>query len=209
MEPFKSVTGKAVPLDRVNVDTDAIVPARYLRRIERTGWGEVLFYDWRYDEDGNARPDFVLNEPGYEDGKVLIVGRNFGTGSSREHAVWAIQQHGFKAVIASSFADIFHKNCFENGLVPVILPEDQVQKLMRAAKEGPALELTVDLEKCEVTDGHSFRAPFVMHSEAETHEFRRDTILKGLDEIALTLDHDGEISAFEKERPTFLEPASA
>jgi len=209
MEPFKSVTGKAVPLDRVNVDTDAIVPARYLRRVERTGWGEVLFYDWRYDEDGDPKPDFVLNEPGFEDGKVLIVGRNFGTGSSREHAVWAIQQYGFKAIVGSSFADIFHKNCFENGVVPVILPEGQVQKLMRAAKEGPALELTVDLEKCEVSDGHSFRAPFVMHSDKETHDFRRETILQGLDEIALTLEKDAEISAFEEKRPKFLEPAEA
>lgn len=209
MEPFKRVTGKAVPLDRVNVDTDAIVPARYLRRIERTGWGEVLFYDWRYDENGDPKPDFVLNEPGYEDGKVLVVGRNFGTGSSREHAVWAIQQHGFKAVIASSFAEIFHKNCFENGLVPVILPEETVQRLMRAAKEGPSLELTVDLETCEVSDGAGFKTSFIMHEEPETHEFRRNAILNGLDEIGITLDKHAEISAFEEKHPKFLEPAEA
>lgn len=206
MERFRKVTGKAVPLDRVNVDTDAIVPARYLRRIERTGWGEVLFYDWRYDENGDPKPDFVLNEPGYEDGKVLIVGRNFGTGSSREHAVWALQQFGFKALIGSSFAEIFHKNCFENGLVPVILPEEQVQRLMRAAKEGPALELTVDLETCTVSDGSRFKAPFVMHHEPETHEFRRQAIMNGLDEIGITLGHGTEITAFEQKRPSYLEP---
>jgi 3-isopropylmalate/(R)-2-methylmalate dehydratase small subunit len=209
MEPFRKVTGKAMPLDRVNVDTDAIVPARFLRRIERTGWGEVLFYDWRYEEDGSPRPDFVLNEPGYEDPKVLIAGRNFGSGSSREHAVWAIQQYGIKAVIASSFAEIFHKNCFENGLVPVILPEETVQRLMRAAKEGPALELTVDLEKCEVSDGAGLKVSFVMHEEPETHEFRRNAILNGLDEIGITLGHDAEISSFEEKRPKHLEPAGA
>lgn len=207
MEAFRKGTGKAVPLDRVNVDTDSIVPARFLRRIERTGWGEVLFYDWRYDENGKPIPGFVLNEPGFEDGKVLIVGRNFGTGSSREHAVWAIQQYGFKAVIASSFAEIFHKNCFENGLVPVILPEEAVQRLIRAAKEGPSLELTVDLETCEISDGAGFRVPFVMHEEPETHEFRRHAILNGLDEIGITLAREAEISWFESRRPNYLERA--
>ena len=207
MEPFRKVTGKAVPLDRVNVDTDAIVPARYLRRIARTGWGEVLFYDWRYDEDGTPIPGFVLNEPGMDDGQILVVGRNFGTGSSREHAVWAIQQHGFKAVIASSFADIFHKNCFENGLVPVILPEEAVQRLMRAAKEGPSLELTVDLETCTVSDGAGFTVPFVMHEEPETHAFRRTAILNGLDEIGITLAREDDIEAFESSRPSYMAPA--
>src|SRR3990170_6754068 len=164
MEPFKRVTGKAVPLDRVNVDTDSIVPARYLKRIEREGWGEVLFYAWRSLPDGKTDPDFVLNEPGYEDAKILVAGRNFGSGSSREHAVWAVRQYGFRAVIAPSFADIFQKNCFENGLIPVLLPEERVQELIRKAKEGPGCELTVDLERCEVWDDQGFRSPFVVHN---------------------------------------------
>jgi 3-isopropylmalate/(R)-2-methylmalate dehydratase small subunit len=209
MEPFVKVTGVAMPLDRQNVDTDAIVPARFLRRIERSGWGEVLFNDWRRKDDGELDPSFVLNQPGYENAKVLIAGRNFGSGSSREHAVWAIQQYGFRAVIASSFADIFHKNCFENGVVPVIISEEQVQRLMRRAKEGPALELTVDLKACEVTDGAGFRAPFVVHTDPETHGFRRETLMKGYDEIALTLKRADDIAAFEETRPGYLDPAAA
>ncbi|MFQ5474134.1 MAG: 3-isopropylmalate dehydratase small subunit [Dehalococcoidia bacterium] len=209
MEPFKKVTGIAVPLDRSNVDTDAIVPARFLRRIERRGWGEVLFYDWRYKDDGEPDPSFVLNQPGYENAKILIAGRNFGSGSSREHAVWAIFQSGIRVVIASSFADIFHKNCFENGLVPVILPEEKVQQLMREAKEGAGAELTVDLERCEVWDERGFRSKFVIHSDPETHEFRRQCLLEGRDEIALTLEHEDAIRAFEKGRPKFLDPAGA
>jgi 3-isopropylmalate/(R)-2-methylmalate dehydratase small subunit len=207
MEPFVKLTGIAMPLDRQNVDTDAIVPARFLRRIERTGWGEVLFNDWRYKEDGQPDPSFVLNEPGYEDAKIIIAGKNFGSGSSREHAVWAIQQYGFRAIIASSLADIFHKNCFENGVVPVLIPEEQVQKLMRRAKEGPAVELTVDLKACEVSDGAGLRIPFVVHGDPETHGFRRETLMHGYDEIALTLKRADDIAAFEEERPAYLDPA--
>ena len=209
MEPFKRVTGIAVPLNRPNVDTDAIVPARFLRRIDRKGWGEVLFYDWRYKDDGEPDPSFVLNEPGYENAKILIAGRNFGSGSSREHAVWAIFQSGIRVVIASSFADIFHKNCFENGLVPLILPEEKVQQLMREAKEGTGAELTVDLERCEVWDERGFRSKFVIHSDPGTHEFRRQCLLEGRDEIALTLEHEDAIGAFEEGRPKFLDPTVA
>jgi 3-isopropylmalate/(R)-2-methylmalate dehydratase small subunit len=209
MEPFEKVTGTAMPLDRQNVDTDAIVPARFLRRIERSGWGEVLFNDWRYNEDGSPNESFVLNEPGYEEAKILIAGKNFGSGSSREHAVWAVRQYGFRAVIASSFADIFHKNCFENGVVPVIIPEEEVQKLLRRAKEGPALELTVDLKECVVTDGAGIRIPFIVHSDPETHGFRRETLMKGYDEIALTLKREDDVAAFEKTRASFLDPAKA
>ena len=208
MEPVQKITGVAMPLDRQNVDTDAIVPARFLRRIERTGWGETLFYDWRYRDDGQPNASFVLNQPGYENARIIIAGRNFGSGSSREHAVWAIQQYGFQAVIASSLAEIFHKNCFENGVVPVLIPEEDVQKLMRRAKEGPALELTVDLKACEITDGAGLRIPFVVHREPETHGFRRETLMKGYDEIALTLKREDDIAAFEKERPVYLNPAA-
>lgn len=206
MESFRKVTGRAVPIDRQNVDTDAIVPARFLKRIERTGWGEVLFNDLRYLPDGKPDPSFVLNQPGYENAKVMIVGRNFGTGSSREHAVWAISQYGIKAIVGSSYADIFHKNCFEVGVVPVILPEDKVQHLMRAAKEGSLGDLTVDLETCEVSDGAGFREKFVIHDDPATHEFRRETLLNGWDEIALTMKEADEISAFEESRPKFLDP---
>jgi len=208
VEPFKRVTGNVAPIERVNVDTDSIVPARFLRRIERTGWGEVLFNDWRYLTNGDPNPAFVLNQAGYDDTKILVAGRNFGTGSSREHAVWALTQYGIRAIVAGSFADIFHKNCFENGLVPVILPEDQVQRLMRAAKEGPGCQLTVDLELCEVWDERGFRAPFVMHDDPGTHEFRRQCLLEGMDEIALTLTHLDEIERFEDQRPAYLSPAS-
>lgn len=206
MEPFVRITGIALPLDRVNVDTDSIVPARFLKRIERTGWGEVLFYDWRYLPDGTPNPAFELNQPGYEDARILVVGRNFGSGSSREHAVWSIMQAGFRAVVASSLAEIFHKNCLENGLVPVLMPEERVQELMRRAKEGPGCELTVDLERGEVWDGRGFRSRFVVHADPETHQFRRHTLLNGLDEVALTLQHEEEIEAFEARRPSWLEP---
>ncbi len=209
MEPIEKITGVAMPLDRQNVNTDAIVPARFLRRIERTGWGEVLFNDWRYKEDGEPDRSFVLNQPGYEEAKVLIAGPNFGSGSSREHAVWAIRQYGFRAIIASSLADIFHKNCFENGVVPVLIPEEKVQELMRAAREGPSLELTVDLKACEVSDGRGFRASFVVHSDPETHGFRRATLMEGHDEISLTLKRADDIEAFEKDRLSELDPAAA
>ncbi|KKL71945.1 hypothetical protein LCGC14_2089840 [marine sediment metagenome] len=204
MEPFKKVTGVVAPIDRVNVDTDSIVPARYLKRIERKGWGEVLFDDWRHLPDGKPDPDFELNQPGYENASILVVGRNFGSGSSREHAVWAIHQHGFRAVIAPSLADIFHKNCFENGVVPVFLPEERIRELMRKAKEGPGCVLTVDLERCEVWDEEGFRSAFVVHDDPGTHEFRRHTLLNGLDEIALTLQQEEKISDFESKRRGWL-----
>ena len=207
MEPFTRITGIVAPLDRTNVDTDSIVPARYLKRIERTGWGETLFYDWRYGPDGEPDPDFVLNQAGYENAKVLVAGRNFGSGSSREHAVWALRQYGIRAVISPGFADIFHKNCFENGLVPVIVSEEKARELIRIAKEGPACQLTVDLERCEIYDDRGFRSSFVIHDDPDTHEFRRHCLLEGLDDIDLTLQHEDDIAAFEAERPRWLEPA--
>jgi 3-isopropylmalate/(R)-2-methylmalate dehydratase small subunit len=207
MESFRKITGIVAPLDRTNVDTDSIVPARYLKRIERTGWGETLFYDWRYGPDDEPDPDFVLNQAGYEDAKVLVAGRNFGSGSSREHAVWALRQYGIRAVISPGFADIFHKNCFENGLVPVIVPEEKARELIRIAKEGPACELTVDLERCEIYDDRGFRSSFVIHDDPDTHEFRRHCLIEGLDDVDLTLQHEDEIAAFETRRPKWLEPA--
>ncbi len=197
MEPFTKVTGIVAPLHRVNIDTDSIVPARFLKHIEREGWGEYLFFDWRFLPDGRPNPEFILNGPAYREASILVVGRNFGSGSSREHAVWAILQYGIRAVIAHRVADIFQKNSFENGLVPVLLPDEQVDAIMTRAQASPGYRLTVDLERCEVWDHDGFRAPFVVHSDPGTHEFRRSCLLGGLDEIALTLEHEEKISAFE------------
>ena len=198
METFAKHTGIVVPIDRVNVDTDQIIPSEYLKRIEKTGFGPFLFFAWRFLPDGRPNPDFELNAPGYQGASVLVAGRNFGSGSSREHAVWAISNYGIRAVIASTLADIFHKNCFENGLVPVLLPEEQVAALMERAKKSPGYRLTVDLEQCEVRDEGGLRFPFVVHNDPDTHDFRRHCLLHGLDEIDLTLQHEDKISAYER-----------
>ncbi len=197
MRPFVRETGLAVPLDRVNVDTDQIIPKQFLKRIERTGFGQFLFYDWRYLPDGSPNPEFVLNRPQYQGATILIAGRNFGSGSSREHAPWALTDYGFRAVIAPSFADIFYNNCFQNGLLPVVLPEEAVNELMRRAA-APGYQLTVDLERCVVEDGEGFRAEFAVD------EFRRHRMLHGLDEIGLTLQYEDEIAAYEARRPAWL-----
>ena len=197
MEPFVKLTGIVVPLDRVNVDTDQIIPAQFLKRVERTGFGQFLFLDWRLLPDGKPNPDFILNQPGYEGASILVSRRNFGSGSSREHAPWALLDYGFRVIIAPSFADIFHKNCFENGIVPVILPEEQVAQLIEKAKASPGYQLTIDLEFCVVVGGEDLNITFKMHDDPATHEFRRETLMKGLDEIDLVLEHESEIAAFE------------
>ena len=199
MEPFVRQTGEVAPVDRVNVDTDQIIPSQFLKRVERTGFGQFLFFDWRLLPDGEPDPEFILNQPGYEGASILVSGRNFGSGSSREHAPWALLDYGFRVLIAPSFADIFHKNCFENGVVPVILPEDQVRHIMDQAKASPGYRLTVDLEHCTVTDteGEGFNVSFRLHDDPETHEFRRQTLMNGLDEIDLVLEHEDKIAAFE------------
>ena len=198
METFTKHTGIVAPLDRVNVDTDQIIPSEYLKRIEKTGYGPFLFFAWRFLPDGRPNPDFELNAPGYQGASILVAGRNFGSGSSREHAVWAITNYGIRAVIASTLADIFHKNSFENGLVPVLLPEEQVAALVEKAKKYPGYRLTVDLEQCEVRDEEGLRFPFVVHNDPATHDFRRHCLLHGLDEIGLTLQHEDKISAYER-----------
>ncbi len=197
MEPFTVHRGIAVPLDRANVDTDQIIPAVFLKRIERTGFGPFLFHSWRFLPDGRPNPEFVLNRLGYEGATVLIAGRNFGSGSSREHAPWALLDYGFRAIIAPSFAEIFHKNCFDNGIVPVHLPQEQVQVLMATALERPGYALTVDLERCEVGDDEGLSLPFVVHNDPGVHAFRRDCLLHGIDDIALTLEREADITAFE------------
>ena len=200
MEPFVTHTGIVVPLDRVNVDTDQIIPKQFLKRIERTGFGQFLFFDWRLNEDGTPNPDFVLNQTGYDGASILVTGRNFGSGSSREHAPWALLDYGFRCIIAPSYADIFQKNCFENGIAPVILPEDLVGGLIARAESDPGYRLEVDLEACRVGDDEGFDVSFTMHPDPETHDFRRYCLLNGLDEIDLVLRHEEKIADFERQR---------
>jgi 3-isopropylmalate/(R)-2-methylmalate dehydratase small subunit len=194
MQPFRVHQGKAAPLHRANVDTDQIIPKQFLKRIEKTGFGEFLFHDWRKTEDGKLEPSFVLNQAQYDGASILIAGKNFGCGSSREHAVWALADYGFRAVVAPSFADIFANNCTKNGVVTVALNEEEVAELARRA-EKPGYELTVDLEKLKVRDAQGFEASFALD------EFIRHCLLEGLDDIGLTLQHEAEIAAYEAEHP--------
>jgi 3-isopropylmalate/(R)-2-methylmalate dehydratase small subunit len=186
MEKFKTLTSRVLPLDRVNVDTDQIIPKQFLKRIERTGYGEFLFFDWRKD------PGFELNNPHYQGAKILVAARNFGCGSSREHAAWALSDYGFRCVIAPSFADIFRSNAGKNGILLVTLPEEQVQTLLDRAAKTENYELTVSLEKNTIRDGQGFEAKFAIDP------FRRDCLLEGLDDIGLTLRHADALDQFEK-----------
>ncbi len=194
MEPFTTHTGLVAFLDRVDIDTDQIIPRDFLKRIERTGYGQFLFHDWRTLPDGSSNPDFPLNRPEYRGASILVTGRNFGCGSSREHAPWALTDFGFRAVIAPSFADIFKSNSFQNGLLPVELGEADVAHLMRAARTGDGYRLTVDLEALQVRDADGWNAGF------DVDPFRRHCLLRGLDEIGLTLQLEGRIRAFEEAR---------
>jgi 3-isopropylmalate/(R)-2-methylmalate dehydratase small subunit len=195
MDSFTVHRGRVAPLDRVNVDTDQIIPKQFLKRIEKTGFGQYVFYDWRFGADGKKNPDFVLHEPRYEGASILVAGKNFGCGSSREHAVWALADFGFRAVISSSFADIFANNSTKNGFLTVRLTDDELATVMRRAQEIDDYEVTVDLEKCEVRDEQGFRAKFPVD------EFVRQCLLNGLDDIGLTLQHEAEIAAYEATHP--------
>lgn len=195
MESFRRHTGKVVPLDKVNVDTDQIIPKQFLKRIERTGFGEFLFYDWRFSADGKKNPDFVLHEPRYAKASILVAGKNFGCGSSREHAVWALTDFGFRVVIASSFADIFANNSLKNGLLTIRLTDQQVAEITRRSKENENYNLTADLENLRVNDGQGFSADFAMD------EFSRHCLLNGLDDIGLTMQHEPAIAAYEAKHP--------
>jgi 3-isopropylmalate/(R)-2-methylmalate dehydratase small subunit len=195
MKPFTVHRGRVAPLDRINVDTDQIIPKQFLKRIERTGFGQFLFYDWRFSGDGDKNRDFVLHEPRYEGASILVAGRNFGCGSSREHAVWALADFGFRAVISSSFADIFANNCTKNGFLTVKLSENQAAELMQRAQDIDDYQVTIDLERCEVRDDQGFRAKFPID------EFIRHCLLNGLDDIGLTLQHEAEIAAYEVQHP--------
>jgi len=191
MEAFKSLTGLVAPVDRVNVDTDAIIPKQFLKRIERTGFGQFLFFEWRYTQSGEVIKDFSLNQPRYEGASVLISRANFGCGSSREHAPWAIMDYGFKVVIAPSFADIFYNNCFKNGILPIKLSEEQVEELFQRTAKQEGYKLTVDLESKTIRDDQGLEISF------DLDEHRRQFLLLGLDDIGLTLQHEDKISAYE------------
>ena len=193
MQPFDTHTGIVAPMDRVDIDTDQIIPKQFLKRIERTGFGQFLFFDHRFLDDGTPNPDFVLNRPKFEGASILVAGRNFGTGSSREHAPWALLDYGFRCIIAPSFADIFYNNCFQNGVLPVVLPQETIDRIMAAAEETSGYALTVDLEAQRVWDSNE---EVVVGFDIDP--FRRESLLKGLDDIGLTLQVEHKIEAFER-----------
>jgi len=197
MEPFVKHTGLVAPMDRANVDTDQIMPKQFLKRIERTGFGQFVFFDWRFLPDGSPNPDFELNQPQYQGATILVAGKNFGSGSSREHAPWGLADYGFKVIIAPSFADIFYNNCFKNFMLPVVLPEEQVREIMTRAQKTPGYKLTVDLPNQTITDEYGFSTTF------EVDPFRKHCLINGLDDIGLTLQHLDAIEAYEARQPAY------
>ncbi len=194
MEKFETFTGIAAPMPLVNIDTDMIIPKQFLKTIKRTGLGVSLFHEMRYEQDGSEKSDFVLNQPAWRNAEIIVAGDNFGCGSSREHAPWAIRDFGIKCVISTSFADIFYNNCFKNGILPVTLEKDEVDALMKHARSGQNARITVDLEEQTVTgpDGDTY--------EFKVDPFKRRCLIEGLDDIALTLEQEAHISDFEKRR---------
>jgi 3-isopropylmalate/(R)-2-methylmalate dehydratase small subunit len=193
LEPFVKLTGVAAPLDRANADTDQIIPKQFLKRIERTGFGQFLFFDWRYLADGRTpNPEFELNAPALQGAEILVTGKNFGCGSSREHAPWALLDYGFRALIAPSYADIFYNNCFKNGILPITLPEETVAGLMAELQVNPGATMTVDLQSQTITGPSGSTISF------DVDPFRRELLLNGLDDIGMTLQHEPDITAFEQ-----------
>ncbi|MDA1090986.1 MAG: 3-isopropylmalate dehydratase small subunit [Proteobacteria bacterium] len=191
MQKFTTLTGVAAPMDMINIDTDMIIPKQYLMTIERTGLGKALFFELRYDADGNENPDFVLNKPAYRDAKILVAGDNFGCGSSREHAPWALLDFGIRCVIATSFADIFYNNCFKNGILPIKLPAEDVAKLLDDAMRGANAIITIDLETKTISGPDGGEIKF------DLDDFKRHCMLNGLDDIALTMENADKIDAYE------------
>jgi 3-isopropylmalate/(R)-2-methylmalate dehydratase small subunit len=191
MKPFRVHKGKVAPLYRANVDTDQIIPKQFLKRIEKTGFGEFVFFDWRRLPDGSLDPEFTLNQPRYKGASILVTDKNFGCGSSREHAVWALADFGFQAIIAPTFADIFANNCVQNGVLTVALTEQETAEIAKWAQETPNYELTIDLEQKKVADSQGFSAKFQIDDSI------RHRLLNGLDDIGLTLQHEKEIAAYE------------
>lgn len=197
MQPLRKETGIVTPLDRANVDTDAIIPKQFLKRIERSGFGQFLFYDWRFDSEGNPDPSFVLNQKKYEGSSILLARDNFGCGSSREHAPWSLLDYGFRVIIAPSFADIFYNNCFKNGILPIRLSSEQVDELFQKAFREKPYQLTVDLEQKKVYDDEGLSFSF------EIDEYRRTCLLEGLDDIGITLQSEDKIAEYEKTLPSY------
>jgi 3-isopropylmalate/(R)-2-methylmalate dehydratase small subunit len=194
MQPFTTHTGLVAAMDRANVDTDQIIPKQFLKRIERTGFGQFLFFDWRFHDDGSPNPQFELNQSRFAGASILLARRNFGCGSSREHAPWALDDYGIRVVIAPSFADIFYNNCFKNGMLPIALDDAAVEDLFERVARHEGYKLTVDLEKQLLTDEHGLSLAF------EVDPFRRHCLLGGLDDIAMTLEFEPQIAAFEAAR---------
>jgi len=194
MLPFRKETGIVAPLDRANIDTDQIIPKQFLKRIERTGFGEFLFYDWRFSPDGKLDESFPLNEPRYRGASILVTGANFGCGSSREHAPWSLADYGFRVIIAPSFADIFANNCLKNGMLPVSLGAAEVAKILANAQTRQNYRLTVDLQERCISDDFGFRTTFSID------DFQRHCLLEGLDDIGLTLLHEADIASYEATR---------
>ncbi len=192
MEPFQQHCGLVAAMDRANVDTDQIIPKQFLKRIERTGFGQFLFFDWRFREEGGDNPDFELNQARFHGASLLVTRRNFGSGSSREHAVWALADYGFRVVIAPSFADIFYNNCFKNGLLLLQLDEETVDRIFQLVAQNPGQQLEVDLQTCRV------RGDGLPDVEFSVDPFRRHSLLNGLDDIAMTLQHEGKIAQYEQ-----------
>ena len=194
MEKFTKINAIVAPLDRENVDTDQIIPKQFLKRIERTGFGEFAFFDWRYLEDGALNPDFILNQNKYKNAEILVSGRNFGSGSSREHAPWALKEMGFSVIIAPSFADIFKNNCMQNGLLPVVLDQQYVELIMARSIRNNSYKLSVDLETQTVNDDQDLSLKF------DIDPFRKNSLIKGLDDVGITLTMSNDIDEFENKR---------
>jgi 3-isopropylmalate/(R)-2-methylmalate dehydratase small subunit len=194
MDKFAEMTGVAAPMDMINIDTDMVIPKQYLTTVERTGLGKGLFHEMRYNKDGSDNPDFVLNKPAYKNATILVAGENFGCGSSREHAPWALLDFGFRCVIAPSFADIFYNNCFKNGILPIRLPQEDVDKLMDDAERGANATVTIDLESQTITGPDGGEITF------EVEEFKKHCLLNGLDDVGLTMEHEDKITSFEDDR---------
>ena len=192
MQAFTKHSGIVATLDKANVDTDQIIPKQFLKRIERTGFGQYLFYDWRFAEDGSDNPDFELNQARFKNASVLVARRNFGCGSSREHAVWSLGDYGFRVILAPSFADIFFNNCFKNGLLPIKLSEAEIEEIFKKVEKTEGYQLTIDLETSKLTDGEDLEIDF------EVQSFRRHCLLNGLDDIALTLENEAKITEYEE-----------
>jgi 3-isopropylmalate/(R)-2-methylmalate dehydratase small subunit len=197
MDKFSQLKGIVVPIDRVNVDTDQLIPKQYLKLLERTGLGKYLFSDWRFNPDGTPKPDFVLNNRRYRGGRILLARQNFGSGSSREHAVWALKDYGFKALVAPSYADIFYNNCFKNGVLPIILSEAEVSQLFAEVISEEGYELEIDLET------QAIRKPEGRSLHFEIDPFKKKCLLEGLDDISLTLQHEKEIRDYEQKLKSF------